>query len=136
MKHTASWGLSVVVALGAGLGLGLWIGGASGGGSGRVCGITELAGGPGPRLGREDLPLLTGCPSGSHSAGLRFSLMASNGRLYRVDSYNNTAWSAEVPAGTYRAVGSPGCGNAGPAFEVSAGKTLLGQVVWWGCDYH
>jgi hypothetical protein len=60
--------------------------------------------------------------------------MASNGKRYKAHIYSLGAWSARLPAGTYRAIGGGGCWAERP-FVVTAGKTLKGVVVWWGCAY-
>jgi len=65
----------------------------------------------------------------------RFSIMASNGKRYNAYSYDLSEWSARLPAGTYRAVGAPGCPGAERPFVVTAGETLKGVVVWFGCDW-
>ena len=93
-----------------------------------------LAGGPSGAVGVKDPALLHVCPSGPHTVTTRFSLVAGNGRRYQAYINNLGAWSARLPAGTYRAVGAAGCGAESP-FVVTAGKTRKGIVVWWGCDY-
>ena len=39
----------------------------------------------------------------------QFSVVASNGKRYVVRTYDFRQWSANLPGGTYRAVGAPGC---------------------------
>ena len=101
----------------------------------RVCGVTALVGGAAPATGVKDPALLHSCPSGLHEVPRGFSLMAANGRRYKAYTYNFKGWFARVPAGTYRAVGVPGCRTPGRPFVVTAGKTLKGVIVLFGCDY-
>ena len=74
-------------------------------------------------------------PQVRHETASKFSLIASNGRGYIVRTYDYRLWSANVPAGTYRAVGAPGCPTPERPFVVKAGKTVKGVVVWFGCEY-
>jgi hypothetical protein len=101
----------------------------------RVCGVTALGGGPPTGVGVRNPGLLHECPSGPTSREPRFVLVSSTGKSYPVTTYDDTGWSAIVPSGTYRATGMPGCRSAGPPFAVRTGTTLLGIIVWWGCDY-
>jgi hypothetical protein len=105
-----------------------------GAGYGKVCGATWLVGGPGQAP--PGPALLKSCPSGAHDVTLGFKLMASDGHLYPAYGYSDSrAWSAELPAGTYRAVDAPGCRSSQEPFTVTAGSTTLGVVVRVGCDY-
>jgi hypothetical protein len=99
---------------------------------GTVCGATWLIGGP--YQPKPQPNLLRSCPSGSYQLSRTFKLKASNGTLYSVRIYRDRRWSADVPAGTYRAL-APGCPLPGSPFVVTAGKTLRGVVIRYGCDY-
>lgn len=102
---------------------------------GKVCGVTALAGGPPSAVGVKDRALLHVCPSRQHQTSSKFSVVASNGKRYVVRTYDSRQWSANLPGGTYRAVGAPGCPGLERRFVVTAGKTIKGVVVWFGCDY-
>lgn len=107
--------------------------------TGEVCGVTAIAGGPATIVGVKHRALLHVCPSGPPVAVTRydgFTLMASNGRRYEAYRYKLGAWSARLPAGTYRAVGAFGCSGADRPFVVAAGKTLKGVIIWFGCDWN
>lgn len=135
---TVRWVLALLIALAVAVGVGAWVA-SSGPGQqafGKVCGVTALSGGPHFDVGVKDPALLHRCSSGPHQVSRLFSLMSNNGRLYEAYSYNNTGWSATLPAGTYRAVRRPGCPSPGPPMVVAPRKTLVGVVVWWGCLYH
>lgn len=140
VKTVGGWMLALLVVIGAGVGVEAGIGvGGSGAvvgyqAVGKVCGVTALAGGPKAATGVKDTALLRVCPSGP-ARQANFSLAVSTGKLFEVSGYQDGGWYASLPAGTYRAVGRPGCRQPGPPFVVTAGKTLLGVVVWWGCLY-
>jgi hypothetical protein len=102
---------------------------------GEVCGVTALGGGPETAVGVKDRALLHRCPFGPHKVTTSFSILASNGRRYRPYLYSHDGWTARLPAGTYRAVGAAGCPGAQGRFVITAGRTLIGVVVWFGCDY-
>jgi len=101
-------------------------------GYGLVCGATWLVGGLSPS--RPGPALLRSCPSGARETS-GFKLMASDGTVYPAYIYGDRRWSAELPAGTYRAVDAPGCPGRQQPFTVAAGETTLGVVVKWGCLY-
>jgi hypothetical protein len=122
-----SSGTAVPPTTSIGIGIGIGIG--------EVCGVTALAGGPPSAVGVQNRALLRVCPSGHDETTSKFSLMASNGKEYIVRTYDYQQWSANLPAGTYRAIDRPGCGMPGRPFVVRAGKTVKGVVVWFGCDY-
>jgi hypothetical protein len=65
-----------------------------------------------------------------------FTLMASSGKSYTPTIYDAGGWSADLPAGSYRAVHILDClssADEGP-FVVTAGTTLQGVVIHYGCD--
>lgn len=102
---------------------------------GKVCGVTALAGGPPGAVGVKQPALLHLCETGRHHAENLFVLVSSTGASYEAYGYADMGWTAALPAGTYRASGMPGCTGYGKPFKVVAGKTTLGVVVWYGCDY-
>ncbi len=103
---------------------------------GKVCGVTAMSGGF--AVGVQDPALLRECPSGPHQVTHIFTIMASSGKTYTADAYDNSSgWSAVLPVGTYRAVNVYGCRNhrAQAPFAIVAGKTLKGVVIRYGCDF-
>jgi hypothetical protein len=104
--------------------------------SGLVCGVTALGGGPPSAVGVKYRVLLHRCPSGSPVRGVNFILIAENGKRYHPTTYKDDGWMARLPVGSYRAFDAPGCSGPGRNFLVSPGKTTLGVVVWWGCNYY
>jgi hypothetical protein len=63
--------------------------------------------------------------------------MAADGKRHDVLTYKDGGWRAtRIPAGTYRAIGAAGCPEPERPFVVTAGKTLMGVIVWFGCDYY
>jgi hypothetical protein len=107
--------------------------------TGDVCGVVALAGGASSAVGVKNPALLHVCPSGERAVrslvGTSFRLMSSTGETYAAQFYVDTGWSAQVPAGRYRAVDRSGCRVPGPTFTVSPRRTLLGVVVWVGCGF-
>jgi hypothetical protein len=62
--------------------------------------------------------------------------MANTGKSYTPTIYDSGGWSADLPAGIYHAVHIEDCPSPaaeGP-FVVTAGKTLQGVVIHYGCD--
>ncbi len=135
MKTVAAWVLALLVVIGVGVAVeaGAGVGNGLSGTLGRVCGVTAPAGGV--VAGVQDPSLLHSCPSGASGADDAFKLVNSEGVLYQAYRYPQTptSWSAILPAGSDKVIDSPGCPRPGRPFVVTAGRTLLGVVVWFGC---
>jgi ferric-dicitrate binding protein FerR (iron transport regulator) len=52
-----------------------------------------------------------------------------------VFDYGHDQWAVRLPSGTYRAVGAAGCPEPERPFVVTAGKTVMGVIVSFGCDH-
>jgi len=132
VKGVALVTVAVLVVIGVGVGVeaGVGVGTPP---YGVVCGATWRVGGP--YQAKPSPALLRSCPSGPRETSQLVKLLASDGTVYSAYSYSDGRWSAELPAGTYRAVDAPGCPFSQTSFTVVAGRVTLGVIVRWGCMY-
>jgi hypothetical protein len=65
----------------------------------------------------------------------QFSLQADDGKTYDEFTNEHGGWATRLPPGTYRAIGAAGRPGPERPFVVTASRTLMGVIVWFGRDY-